>query len=65
MYKRIAGIETLEEYRDLQEELVDRFGEIPIAAENLLRVALLKADAHAERHGRSHDERPLWADDSR
>lgn len=49
MYKRIAGIETLEEYRDLQEELVDRFGEIPIAAENLLRVALLKADAHAAR----------------
>ena len=46
MYKRIAGIETLEEYRDLQEELVDRFGEIPAAAENLLRIALLKADAH-------------------
>ena len=49
MYKRIAGVETLEEYRDLQEELVDRFGEIPAAAENLLRVALLKADAHAAR----------------
>lgn len=46
MYKRIAGIETLEEYKDLQEELVDRFGDIPVAAENLLRVALLKADAH-------------------
>lgn len=46
MYKRIAGMETLEEYRDLQEELIDRFGDIPTAAENLLRVALLKADAH-------------------
>ncbi|HBI61059.1 MAG TPA: transcription-repair coupling factor, partial [Lachnospiraceae bacterium] len=46
MYKRIAGIEKLEEYKDLQEELIDRFGDIPVAAENLLRIALLKADAH-------------------
>ncbi|MCH5267289.1 MAG: transcription-repair coupling factor [Lachnospiraceae bacterium] len=46
MYKRIAGIENAEEYADMQEELVDRFGEIPAAAENLLRVALLKAEAH-------------------
>lgn len=46
MYKRFAGIETPEEYEDMQEELVDRFGEIPKAAENLLRVALLKAEAH-------------------
>lgn len=46
IYKRIAGIENLEEYKDMQEELIDRFGEIPLAAENLLRVALLKADAH-------------------
>lgn len=46
MYKRIAGIENTEEYSDMQEELEDRFGTIPVAAENLLRVALLKADAH-------------------
>ncbi len=46
MYKRIAGIETTEEYTDMQEELEDRFGNIPIATENLLRVALLKAEAH-------------------
>lgn len=46
MYKRIAGIEKLEEYKDLQEELTDRFGDIPVAAENLLRIALLKSDAH-------------------
>ena len=46
MYKRIAGIEKIEEYKDLQEELTDRFGDIPAAAENLLRVALLKSDAH-------------------
>lgn len=46
MYKRIAGIENAEEYAGMQEELVDRFGDIPAAAENLLRVALLKAEAH-------------------
>ena len=49
MYKRIAGIEKVEEYRDLQEELTDRFGDIPVPAENLLRVALLRADAHRAR----------------
>lgn len=46
MYKRIAGIENEEEYSDMQEELVDRFGEIPAATENLLRIALCKANAH-------------------
>ncbi len=46
MYKRIACIETVEEYSDMQDELTDRFGDIPVAAENLLRIALLKADAH-------------------
>ena len=37
MYKRIAGIENAEEYADMQEEMIDRFGELPNAAENLLR----------------------------
>ena len=46
MYKRIAGIENAEEYADMQEEMIDRFGELPNAAENLLRVALHKAEAH-------------------
>lgn len=46
MYKRIAGIRTKEDYADLQEELEDRFGQIPAAVENLLRIALIKAGAH-------------------
>ena len=46
MYKRIAGVETLEEMSDMQDELIDRFGEIPLAAQNLLRIAVLKANAH-------------------
>lgn len=47
MYKRVAGIETLEELEDLQEEFIDRFGEPPKPVLNLLQVALLKAQAHA------------------
>lgn len=46
MYKRISCIESVEEYSDMQEELEERFGQIPQAAENLLRIALLKSDAH-------------------
>lgn len=46
MYKRIACIETVEEYSDMQDELTDRFGDIPVATENLLKIALLKANAH-------------------
>lgn len=46
VYKRIAGIENLEEYEDMQDELIDRFGVIPNQVENLLKVVLLKAAAH-------------------
>ena len=46
IYKRIAGIETDEEYEDMQYELIDRFGDIPSQVENLLQVVLLKAAAH-------------------
>jgi transcription-repair coupling factor (superfamily II helicase) len=46
VYKRIAGIESTEEYEDMQDELIDRFGDIPPQVENLLRIVLLKAAAH-------------------
>lgn len=46
MYKRIAGIENEEERSDMEDEMTDRFGDIPVAAENLLRIAVLKASAH-------------------
>lgn len=45
-YKRIAAIENNEEYDDMLEELLDRFGEPPKAVQNLLAVAALKALAH-------------------
>ena len=46
IYKRIAGIETLEEYEDMEDELLDRFGDLPRPITNLIRIALLKAAAH-------------------
>ena len=46
IYKKIASIENIEEYQDMQDELTDRFGDIPVPVENLLKVALLKAAAH-------------------
>ena len=39
-------IEDDEEYMDMQDELMDRFGDIPKPVENLLKVAALKAMAH-------------------
>ena len=46
VYKRISAIETDDEYMDMQDELIDRFGDIPKSVDNLLRVAELKAMAH-------------------
>jgi len=47
IYKRIAGITDEEQFMDMQDELVDRFGDIPEEVMNLLRIALVKAQAHA------------------
>ena len=47
IYKRIAGIETEEEKDEMLEELIDRFGEPTKSVLSLLRVARLKALAHA------------------
>lgn len=47
MYKKISAITTAEDLEDIENELRDRFGEIPEMTENLLKVALLKARAHA------------------
>ncbi len=46
IYKRVAGIESEEEYDDMMEELMDRFGEPPKSVQNLLAIANLKAMAH-------------------
>ena len=46
LYKKIAGIRTMEEYYDMQEELEDRYGDLPKAVQLLLEVVLVKAEAH-------------------
>ena len=46
IYKRVAGIETQAECEDMKEELLDRFGEIPKSVDNLLRVAMIRMQAH-------------------
>lgn len=46
VYKRIALISNEEDYDEMKAELVDRFGEIPQPAQNLLRISLIRANAH-------------------
>lgn len=45
MYKKIAAIETREDYYHLKAEMEDRFSDIPDVTYNLMDVALLKAKA--------------------
>ncbi len=45
MYKRIASISDLDSYRDVQDELIDRYGEIPRPVQTLLDISLLKSKA--------------------
>ncbi len=42
MYKRIKAMEKEEEYLEIVDELQDRFGDIPLPAERLLRIARMK-----------------------
>lgn len=46
IYKRIAGVETESESEEMKGELLDRFGEVPRSVDNLLRIALLRTQAH-------------------
>lgn len=46
LYKKIAAVQTMEEYYDMQEELEDRYGDLPKSVQNLLEMVLLKAEAH-------------------
>jgi len=45
MYKRVAGVESEAQLKDVREELADRFGELPAAVRNLLEYARLKLAA--------------------
>ncbi|NLL17471.1 MAG: hypothetical protein GX262_00415 [Clostridia bacterium] len=45
MYRRLADAKTVEEIDEVDEELLDRFGELPLPARNLLRIASLRVTA--------------------
>jgi transcription-repair coupling factor (superfamily II helicase) len=45
IYKRIATLENEKEVDDMKDELLDRFGKVPEAVENLLRISLLRTRA--------------------
>ncbi len=47
LYKRISATRSATELRDLQVELIDRFGLLPEPARNLLRIAAIKQLAFA------------------
>lgn len=42
MYKRIKAMDRVEEYEEIMDEMIDRFGDIPIETERLLRIARMK-----------------------
>lgn len=42
VYRRIAAVETLEEVGDLEEEIEDRYGEIPEPTRNLIAISGIK-----------------------
>ncbi len=45
MYKRIALISSRDDVYDVQDELIDRYGDIPAETASLINIALLKAEA--------------------
>ena len=47
VYKRIAAIAAKDELVDMQDELTDRFGDMPRTAINLMRIAYIKSNAHS------------------
>ncbi len=43
LYKKIAAIEDIDDYYDLQGEFIDRFGDFPPQIQNLLDISYIKA----------------------
>ena len=43
IYKRISSIENLDDYSILVEDLIDRYGDIPIMVDNIMYVSLIKS----------------------
>ncbi len=48
IYKKISIIKNEDDYFDIQEEIEDRYGNIPKSVHKLLEIVLLKAKAHSK-----------------
>ena len=46
IYKRIASLENEAECEDMKAELLDRFGNVPKSVDNLIRISLIRVQAH-------------------
>ena len=74
LYKRIAMIRNIDDYYDIVDELVDRYGELPKPAKNLCTISLIRGCAMAcgieavEQDGNSvkifpsHIDIDIWAE---
>ena len=47
IYRKIASIRNNEDYTDVCDEIIDRFGDPPKAVSALLEIALIKSEAHS------------------
>ena len=47
IYKKIAAIRSMDDYRELIDELIDRFGDIPKEVENLMDISYIKNNANS------------------
>lgn len=45
IYKKIAAIESMEDSYEVEEEIVDRFGDLPQSVQNVIDIARIKAEA--------------------
>ena len=56
MYKRIADIDNQDDYQDVLDEIMDRFGEIPKETLNLIKVSRLRSLAEKSKLSRIHEQ---------
>lgn len=59
MYKRIRQIETKDDLTEVQDDLIDRFGEYPSEVANLLAVSQLKVQADAALIDKMHRKKDI------
>ncbi len=45
MYRKIAAITSEEDMSEVEEEFIDRYGDIPQSVDNLMQIAVIKAEA--------------------